>query len=167
MGTGKSTIGRRVADDLRMNFVDSDHAIESQAGTKISEIFEQRGEAYFRELEKAFIESGHPSSGMVVACGGGLVVQPGMLELLETKGVVVCLVASEATILQRVATNRNRPLLDVDDQEQRIRRLLQEREPVYKRVNSRIMTDHRPVGRVVVHVTRTYLDEVRRMKRYA
>ena len=162
MGTGKSTIGRRAAEVLKMRFVDSDHAIERTAGMSIPEIFEKHGEPHFRELEKAFIEEGHSSSGNIVSCGGGLIVQPGMLEIVEKKGIVICLVASLETILARVSGNQNRPLLDVKDQEDRIRNLLTEREPIYRRVNTQIMTDHRPIGSVVQHLTRTYIHEAKR-----
>ena len=162
MGTGKSTIGRRVADVLKMRFIDSDHAIEQSAEMRIPEIFEKHGEPHFRELEKHFVESGHPGKGAVVSCGGGLIVQPGILETLEQKGVVVCLVASIETILSRVSGNQNRPLLDVQDQEKRIRALLQEREPLYRKVNAQIMTDQRPIGSVVQHLSRAYQHEAKR-----
>ncbi|MEM7671734.1 MAG: shikimate kinase [Verrucomicrobiota bacterium] len=165
MGTGKSTIGRRVAEDLRMQFVDSDHAIEKGCQMSVPEIFEKHGESYFRELERAFVESGHPDSGMVVACGGGLVVQAGMLETLQERGVVVCLVASEETIVQRVSSNPNRPLLQVEDPVGRIRKLIAERSPIYRKVNTQIMTDHRPVINVVGHVARTYLHEASRFRK--
>ena len=165
MGTGKSTIGRRVAEELKMTFVDSDNAIEKVAGMRVSEIFEKHGEAHFRTLEREFVDDGHPAGGTVVACGGGLIVQPGMLELLQTKGVIVCLVASEETILNRVSGNRNRPLLNVEDQSKHVHELLKEREPIYKRVNTRIMTDHRPVSSVVIHLIRSYHDEARRFSK--
>ncbi|MGB0370543.1 MAG: shikimate kinase [Opitutales bacterium] len=164
MGTGKSTIGRRVAEELKMRFVDSDHAIEKKYRMAIPEIFEKHGEAHFRALEREFVDTGHPKRGMVVACGGGLVVQDGMLETLENKGIVVCLVASEETIIQRVSSNPNRPLLNVDDQRERIRKLIAEREPIYRKVNTQLMTDMRPVPSVVGHLARTYLHEAARFK---
>ncbi|MGB0290131.1 MAG: shikimate kinase, partial [Opitutales bacterium] len=83
MGVGKSVIGRRLAGELGMRFVDTDHAIEKAQGCSIAEIFKKEGEARFREYERSFIESGHAATGYVVACGGGLVVQPGMVDLLR------------------------------------------------------------------------------------
>jgi shikimate kinase len=161
MGTGKSTVGRAVAMRLGFQLLDSDHEIERQKGRTVAQIFAAEGEAAFRELERAFVERGHPDRGAVVACGGGLVVQPGMLELLETKGVVVCLHASLDTVLRRTAQVRTRPLLDVADPAARLRQLYLEREPVYKRAGTVILTDLRPLHDIVMHVLRSYRREAR------
>src|SRR5258708_3580274 len=99
MGTGKTTVGRITAQRLGVALLDSDHEIERLRGKPVARIFAEEGEAVFRSLEREFIERGHPSSRTVVACGGGLVTQPGLLELLQKKGVVICLQASIETIL--------------------------------------------------------------------
>ncbi|MDP0495749.1 MAG: shikimate kinase [Verrucomicrobiota bacterium JB024] len=156
MGTGKTTVGRALARRLRLQFVDSDQVIEEQAGKPIPQIFAEEGEAHFRALERAFIESGHPAHGCVVACGGGLVTQPGMAEALKARGVVVCLFASPQTILKRTSANANRPLLNVPDPEARIRELLAQREPAYLRAGTCIYTDQRPLADVVAHLERFY-----------
>jgi shikimate kinase len=159
MGTGKTTIGRMVAQRLQFQLLDSDHEIERAENMAIPEIFATKGEAAFRVLEKRFVESGHAKTGCVVACGGGLVVQPGMLAALQARGVVICLHASLETILKRTAANRNRPLLNVEDPMDRIRTLYLQREPIYKRSGSVILTDSRPAGDIVAHVLRTYRRE--------
>lgn len=159
MGTGKTTIGRAVAQKLNFELLDSDHEIERIQGKTIPEIFEQEGEPAFRALERAFILTGHSPVQTVVACGGGLVVQPGMLDILNTKGVVICLHASLETILKRTQGNRNRPLLNVEDPMDRIRALYTEREPVYRRSGTLILTDGRPLHDIVSHVIRTYRRE--------
>lgn len=156
MGVGKSAIGRRVARALGFRFIDSDHSIEKEAGKKIPAIFASEGEARFREYERAFIDSGHPSGGCVVSCGGGLVVQEGMSDLLKSRGVVVCLFASVETIIERTGRNRNRPLLNVEDPAERIRTLLAEREPIYMNSGACITTDGRTIPEVVDHLLRTY-----------
>lgn len=156
MGTGKTTVGRAVGQKLGFHVLDSDHEIERQQGKSIPEIFAQDGEPAFRALERAFIERGHPAERTLVACGGGLVVQPGMLELLQSKGVVVCLHASLETILQRTARHRNRPLLDVEDPAERIRTLYAAREAIYKRSGTVILTDARPLHDIVAHVIRAW-----------
>ncbi|MCF3652143.1 shikimate kinase [Synoicihabitans lomoniglobus] len=161
MGTGKTTIGRAVAYRLRYQLFDSDHEIENAQARPISEIFATDGEAAFRQMERKFIETGHPAGQSVVACGGGLVVQPGMLDLLKSKGVVVCLHASWETILRRTSTNKNRPLLDVEDPMARIQTLYKEREPIYKRADVVILTDHRPTSDIISHVMRVYRREAR------
>lgn len=164
MGTGKSTVGRSLAAKLGLQFIDSDHAIESSQGRPIPEIFATGGEAYFRQLERNFIEKGHPSSGCVVSCGGGLVVQPGMIHRLKGKGLVACLFASPEVILRRTAANKNRPLLNVENPEARIAKLLSEREPIYLQAGACIFTDHRPMHEIISHLERYYKRESRQFK---
>lgn len=159
MGTGKTTIGRVLAQKLGFQLFDSDHEIERQKAKTIPQIFADEGEAAFRELERDFIENGHPARRSVVACGGGLVVQPGMLERLSSKGVVVCLHASLETVLKRTQGNRNRPLLDVEDPMERIRILYTAREHIYRKSGTLILTDGRPMLDVVAHVLRIYRRE--------
>ena len=156
MGTGKSTIGRAVAHKLNFTLLDSDHEIERLQGRTIADIFAQEGEPAFRAMERQFIEQGHPAERVVVACGGGLVISPGMLELLKARGVVVCLHASVETILERTARHRNRPLLAVDNPEERVRTLYAQREPVYKRCGTVILTDSRPLHDIAAHVVRAW-----------
>lgn len=156
MGTGKSTVGRTVAHKLRFHVVDSDHEIERQQKKTIPEIFAQDGEAAFRVLERAFIEGGHAGERTVVSCGGGLVVQPGMLALLKSKGVVVCLHASVETILARTSRQQNRPLLVAENPEERIRTLYAQREPIYKESGTVILTDSRPLMDIAAHVMRAW-----------
>lgn len=159
MGTGKSTIGRAVAHRLKYDFLDSDHEIERSLGKTVAEVFADEGEEYFRNCERSFVESGHAPKSVVVACGGGLVVQPGMLDKLRSKGVVICLHASLETILQRTSTNRNRPLLHVEDPMARLRELYTKREPIYRQAGAVILTDHRPTSDIISHVMRAYRRE--------
>jgi shikimate kinase len=165
MGTGKTTVGRAVAMRLGFQVMDSDHEIERERGRTVAQIFAGEGEAAFRALERRFIERGHPDRGVVVACGGGLVVQPGMLELLRAKGVVICLHATLDTVLQRTAQARTRPLLNVENPETRIRQLYAEREEIYKRAGTVILTDFRPLHDIMLHVLRAYRREARDWER--
>ncbi len=156
MGTGKTTIGRAVAQKLGFALLDSDHEIERQQGKTVADIFAQNGEPAFRVMEREFILNGHPAQRTVVACGGGLVVQPGMLAVLLGKGVVVCLHASIESILVRTARQRSRPLLNVEDPEQRVRTLYAQREPIYKQAGTVILTDARPLQDIASHVMRAW-----------
>jgi shikimate kinase len=165
MGTGKTTVGRALAQRMGFQLLDSDVEIERQAGKPIPEIFAQQGEPAFRAMEREFIERGHPAEKCVVACGGGLVVQPGMLELLRSKGVVMCLHASIETILKRTQGSKHRPLLNVEDPLERIRTLYAQREPVYRRAGTVILTDGRPLIDIVAHVARTYRREAAEFKK--
>lgn len=162
MGTGKSTMGRGAALALGFQFIDSDKEIERAQGRSIKDIFAAEGEAAFRLMEREFVEKGHPASGCVVSTGGGLAVQPGMVELLKSKGVVIGLFASIETILDRTARNDKRPLLNTDDRDARVRELLAVREPVYRSAGPSITSDHRDIREVVSHVVRVYKQEAQR-----
>lgn len=156
MGTGKTTVGRAAAQRLGFAFLDSDQEIERLQGRPIPEIFARDGEAAFRGLERDFVLRGHPAERTVVACGGGLVVQPGMAELLADRGVVICLHASIETILARTGRQPDRPLLNVTDPAERARVLFAEREPIYRRSGTLVLTDGRPLRDVVAHVARVW-----------
>ena len=156
MGTGKTTVGRAVAQRLNFAWVDSDHEIERLAGRTIPEIFAGEGEPAFRRMEREFVEHGHPATRTVVACGGGLVVQPGLRDELRRRGVVICLHASFETILARAARQNNRPLLNVPDPAARLRTLYAEREAIYRSAGTLILTDSRPLRDVVAHAIRIW-----------
>lgn len=159
MGSGKSTVGWHAAKQLQFQLLDSDREIEKQAGKPISDIFAQDGEPAFRALERAYIEQGHPAKGCVVSCGGGLIVPSGMLDLLHRKGVVICLHAPLETILERTVRHSHRPLLEQGDKEQRIRELYAQREELYRRAGTMVLSDKRPLREIVAHVLRVYRRE--------
>lgn len=163
MGTGKTTLGRRVARALGYEFVDSDVEIEKSCGMKISDIFAKFGEKKFREMERKFLEGGHRDSGCVVACGGGLVCFPGMPELVRSKGVCIVLFASAEEIYERVKNGKSRPLLNVDNPLERINSLLKDRTPAY--LKSGIAISAGPdMAETEAHILRVYRAEIRRRK---
>lgn len=156
MGTGKSTVGRRVAEELCFQFIDVDQSIEGEEGLSIAQIFDQRGEEAFRDLEREFINSGHPESNCVVSCGGGLSVPDGMPELLKKKGIAVCLWATPEVIFERTKGNSKRPLLNVPDPLSNIRKLLEQREPRYRATGNLVSTVDRGLAAVTEAVLRVY-----------
>ena len=159
MGTGKSTVGRTLARQLGLQFLDSDREIEHAQGKPVAKIFAEDGEAKFRALKREFIERSHPGHGVIVACGGGLVVPPGMLELLRSRGVVICLHAPIETILQRTSHTTHRPLLQVENSEARLRELHAQREAIYRRTGTMVLTARRPMREIAAHVLRVYRTE--------
>ena len=161
MGTGKTTVGRAVAHKLGFTLIDSDAAIERRQGKTIAEVFAQEGEPAFRVMERQFVAEGHPGERSVISCGGGLVVAPGMLAVLQQKGVVVCLHASIETILARTARHQHRPLLLAENPHERIRALYAQREPIYKQSGTVILTDSRPLHEIVDHVIRVWRRDAR------
>jgi len=156
MGTGKTTVGRAVAQRLGFGCYDSDQEIERTTGRTVADLFASEGEVAFRQREREFIESGHPALRAVVPCGGGLVIPPGMRDLVRSKGVVICLHASPETILARAARQQSRPLLQVADPAERVRTLFAERDPIYRSVGTLVLTDGRPLREVVAHVLRVW-----------
>ena len=132
MGTGKSTIGKLSARSLGFTFVDTDHEIEKIAGQSIPQIFEEKGEAYFRELEIETLKNCAETGHQVIATGGGIVTQTENRELLRNAGFVIWLRAKPEAILDRVSRNSNRPLLQTEDPLATIRELLAEREELYE-----------------------------------
>ena len=144
MGTGKSALGRRLAQRFGMRFIDSDAEIEKKAGMSVQNIFSQSGEDAFRGMEREFVEGGHPENGCVVACGGGLVCREGMPELLRQKGVVVVLFADPMVVLKRVAGSAKRPLLNVDNPLEKLCALMTERQASYEKSGVLVST----VGRI-------------------
>lgn len=110
MATGKSTVGMMVADGLRWRFVDTDDEIIERTGMTIPEIFEQHGEAGFRRFERAICQSLAARSGYVIATGGGLLIDPANLALMQATGVVICLNAEPQVIAQRLQGGNGRPL---------------------------------------------------------
>jgi shikimate kinase len=154
MGTGKSAVGRRVARLLGREFVDLDELIVAQAGCTIPDIFELEGEAGFRARERAAVQAVAAKSehGLVVATGGGVVLNPDNVADLEKSGKVICLTATPETIHKRIGQDLNRPLLQGGEAIKRIRSLLEKRAPVYARIQLQVPTDGRSLEEVVAAV---------------
>ena len=110
MGTGKTTVGQILARKLNREFVDMDAVIEARAGLTIPQIFERRGEDEFRKLERRLVYELALRNGLVIATGGGALINDEMRETMLRSGLVVCLNASKADIRERLAENANRPL---------------------------------------------------------
>lgn len=132
MGTGKTTVGRRVAASLGFEFADTDDRVVTRAGLPITQIFAQHGEAHFRQLETEALREVLAGEGRVVATGGGIVTKPENVALLRAGGYVVWLHASVDEIFARVSRNRERPLLQTENPLETIRALLAVREPLYR-----------------------------------
>lgn len=141
MGTGKTAVGRCLAERLGFGFADLDALVEAEAGCTIAQLFEREGEAGFRLRERRMAADVAARSGLVVATGGGVVLDPENLRVLAATGDLVCLTAEPETILQRVAGDATRPLLRVPDPLARIRSLLGERRARYAAIPIQVPTD--------------------------
>ena len=142
MGTGKSTVGKLVASHIKMDFIDSDSAIEERTGLSVSEIFSTHGEEGFREMEKEFISNGHPLKNCLISCGGGLCMNKGVWTEMKSKGLIVCLWAEKETIYDRVKNDTNRPLLQVKKPIHEIGKIINQRKDTYLRADLVIKTDN-------------------------
>ncbi len=134
MGAGKTSVGRLLAKRLGKRFVDSDHEIEARTGVRIPVIFEIEGEAGFRQREVAMIDELTATEGVVLATGGGAVLDPRNREVLRTRGTVVYLRASVDELWNRTRRDRNRPLLQTADPRGRLAELMEIRDPLYREV---------------------------------
>ncbi|HTN48596.1 MAG TPA: shikimate kinase [Burkholderiaceae bacterium] len=131
MGAGKSTIGRLLAQAIDFEFVDADRELEARSGVSIPTIFEIEGEAGFRRREAALLDELTGKSRIVLATGGGAVLDAQTRLRLRERGLVIYLRASADEVYRRTRKDRSRPLLQTDDPRARIEQLLAEREPLY------------------------------------
>nr|WP_314544242.1 bifunctional shikimate kinase/3-dehydroquinate synthase AroKB [uncultured Massilia sp.] len=157
MGAGKTTIGRLLARRLNMTFIDSDHEIEARTGASIPWIFEIEGEPSFRRREADVIRDLTAQNGIVLATGGGAVLNPDSRKLLAERGTVVYLRASVNSILQRTAHDRNRPLLQTADPRRKLEDLTAQREPLYREIADLVIDTGRPN---VQSMVQTILDQI-------
>ncbi|MCC7082903.1 MAG: shikimate kinase [Burkholderiales bacterium] len=132
MGAGKTSVGRLLAKRVRKNFADSDHEIESRTGVRIPVIFEIEGEAGFRRREAIVIRELVGQDDLVLATGGGVVLDPENRRLLRTTGTVVYLRAAPTELWFRTRHDRNRPLLRTANPLARLEQLHRERDPLYR-----------------------------------
>jgi shikimate kinase len=156
MGTGKSSVGRTLADQLGYEFVDTDVLVEAAAGKSIPDIFAQDGEAVFRKIESVVVEKLTLRRKTIIATGGGLVTNPDNLALLKAHSLVVCLWASAETIFQRVRHQTHRPLLQCAEPQARIRELLSAREPFYRKADVLVNTELRSARDVAQQILHQY-----------
>ena len=155
MGAGKSTVGRQLAKSLNMEFVDCDREIEERTGVNISIIFEVEGEEGFRKRERAMIEQLTEREGIVLATGGGAVLDEENRARLRTRGFAIYLDAPVDLLLERTARDKHRPLLQTDDPRAKLIALAEEREPLYQQVADMVVkTDRRTARHVVKEIVR-------------
>jgi len=149
MATGKTVVGKLLAEKIGFQYIGTDELIEKQTNMKISEIFAVYGEPYFRDIETEIVRKVSEFDNYVIATGGGVVLRKENMDLLEKNGIIINLTASPDKIYERAKKSNERPLLNIPDPKSEIIRLLNMREPYYKRCNFRINTDNLSVEEVV------------------
>lgn len=156
MGTGKSSVGRLVAEQLHFEFLDTDELIETRAGRSIAEIFAQNGEPAFRELEHRLVAELATRTRTVIATGGGLPVNPANLDSLQQHALVICLWASPEKVFERVHNQTHRPLLHEPDPQAKIRSLLAARAPFYRQADVLLNSEFRSLREVAQQVAHQF-----------
>ncbi|MDD5140819.1 MAG: shikimate kinase [Verrucomicrobiales bacterium] len=152
MGTGKTSVGRLVAEQLHYDYLDTDEMIQASTGRSITDIFTKDGEPAFRALEQKVVEELASRTNTVISTGGGLPVNPENLASLKTHALVVCLWSSPEKIWERVRHQSHRPLLHDENPQAKIRELLAARGPFYKQADVLLNTDVRSVREVAQQV---------------
>jgi len=157
MGAGKSTIGRQLARELQLEFYDTDQEIEARSGADIAWIFDVEGEDGFRKREKAIIHELTELQGIVLATGGGAIIEPENRNRLAGRGTVVYLTASVDQQMKRTARDKKRPLLQVDDPKISLESMRDERDFLYSEIADVVVaTDGRTVRSVTSEILRHF-----------
>lgn len=142
MGTGKTTVSRKLKALLHMETIDMDQEIECLERMPVSKIFEEKGEGYFRKCETKFLEALKEKESSIVSCGGGTPIREENVKIMKEWGIVILLQAEPETIYERVKGSNDRPLLENKKTPEYIRELMEKRMPFYKRAaDFEIVTD--------------------------
>lgn len=156
MGAGKTTVGKLLADELGLEFLDTDREIEARSGADIGWIFDVEGEAGFRRREAAMLEELTSRQGVLVATGGGAVLSEESRKFLVARGTVIYLNAPLEQQVERTANDRNRPLLQEGDPGETLARLHAERDPLYREIADHVFpADKRSARALANEIART------------
>jgi shikimate kinase len=153
-GSGKTTVGRLVADKLQAGFVDIDSILIRKEGKEINLIFAEKGEPAFREMERKEVETALTHQPSVIAPGGGWAAQPGALDGAKSQAFVIYLKTRPGIAAGRAAPSGTRPVLMGDDPEAQMRDLLATREPLYRQANATVMTEGKTAEQIAAEVVR-------------
>lgn len=154
MGSGKSSVGEALAKHLSYSFSDTDMLLEKRAGISISQIFEEHGEEYFRDMETKLLQDMQTEADKrIISTGGGMPLRESNSELLRKLGFVIYLKASKETTVKRLRYDTTRPLLKGDDLEDRVDKLLNIRTAIYERsAHKIIVTDDKTINQIVTEI---------------
>ncbi|CAL8977003.1 MULTISPECIES: shikimate kinase [Rhodoplanes] len=160
MGAGKSSVGRRLAGRMGLPFVDADNEIEAAAGMSIPDIFAEHGEPYFRAGEARVITRLLADGPRVLATGGGAFMNPGTRAMIASRGLSVWLAADLDVLMRRIRRRADRPLLQTDDPEATLAKLIAERYPVYAEADLTVQSRDVPHDVIVEEIVATLADRL-------
>lgn len=156
MGAGKTTLGKRLAREFGLDFIDLDREIEQRNGVSVATIFEIEGDAGFRHRESLLLAEVARRHGLVIATGGGAVLSPMNRARLLASGSVVYLHAPASLLFERIRNDKSRPLLQVEDPMAKIRLLVEQRDPLYREVADLVIATGGDFGCIVAKFRRTF-----------
>ena len=151
MGAGKTTVGKELATIMNCNFIDLDETIEKNYG-KISDIFKQKGEEYFRQIETLELKKFNIQETFVLSTGGGIVLKDENIKILQTLGYVFYLEASTDTIYERIKNQKHRPLLNTPDPKRSIEEILSKRKKLYENSGEKITVNNKNVKEIAEEI---------------
>jgi shikimate kinase len=157
MGTGKTAVGKKLSRLLNMELIDVDTEIEKSQRMTINEIFKKFGEPMFRGIETEMIQKLSEQRNVIISTGGGAVLKQENMDALRKQGVIVCLMATLDTILKRTVRSSNRPLLQVENPFERIKKLLNFRRPFYEKADIMIDTE----GKTPLQIAEEIIEKVK------
>jgi shikimate kinase len=152
MGAGKTSVGRALADYMKMSFFDADMEIEAAAGRSVASIFMDYGEAEFRRLERQVIARLLDGTPCILSLGGGAFMDEQTRARIKTSSLSIWLKVDHDLLIKRVLRHGDRPLLKEGDPAEKMRRMLAEREPVYAQADITVLCDDRPVAQTAKNV---------------
>jgi shikimate kinase len=150
-GGGKTTVGRQLAKRLGLTFIDTDHEIEAVAGCSVRELFDQQGEAAFRDIESELLTQLLARQNLLIATGGGIVLRPENRAALRVQSIPIYLRFMPEEIFRRVRHDTKRPLLQVDDPLQRLHELFAQRDPLYMQTARLVIESSQSSVQKLVH----------------
>ena len=153
-GSGKTTVGRLVAEKLHAGLVDIDAILNRKEGKPIAMIFAERGEPAFREMERKEVEAALANQPAVIAPGGGWAAQPGALEAAKQAAFIIYLKTRPEVAASRAAPSGTRPMLMGEDPEAQMKVLIKDREPFYLKADAKVETDKKTPEQVAAEVLR-------------
>ncbi len=157
MGAGKTTAGKELSGILTdFSFIDMDSEIEKELGVSISEIFEEHGEAYFRDIETDFLKKYSNQSNLIISTGGGIVERSENINLIKKNGIMFYLSAPAEELFERIKHTTNRPLLAIPNPCDKIKELLNRREKYYKKADFEIITTNKTIREIAQEIVKNY-----------
>lgn len=159
MGSGKSMTSNKLAGILNREVVSTDELIKQREGRPITEIFRDSGEEYFRKVEKEIVKEVSEKTGLILDCGGGVVLDPENMANLKKSGLVLYLSASPGSIYKNIKDREHRPLLNIEDPKSKIAELLEARKSYYEQANVIIDADHKTIDQITEDVLKVLADD--------